>query len=73
MGINNLILKNYFEGRDNLKNKPSLSRRTIFVIDYVMEELELPAGKAMEKLMSDEKLYSDVIEKLKEEYPDIEE
>ena len=73
MAINNLVTKNYFEGRDNLKNKPSLSRRTIFVIDYVMEELELPIGKAIEKLMFDEKLYSDVIEKLKEEYPDIEE
>lgn len=46
---NNLIVKekNFWDGRVNLKNKPSLSRRTVEVIFYLMEREELPLGKVM--------------------------
>ena len=73
MAKNSIVTKSFWDSRVNLNNKPSLSYRTVEVIEYVMEDLELPIGKAIEKLMFDEKLYSDVIEKLREEYPDIEE
>ncbi|MGB7402689.1 MAG: hypothetical protein WA916_08910 [Arcobacter sp.] len=64
--------KSFWDSRINLKNKPSLSHRTIEVIDYIMEEEGLPLGTTLEKLMTSSNLYAEVIEKLKDDYPDIE-
>lgn len=73
MAINHLVGNNWFDGRENLKNKPSLSRRTLHVVDHLMVEEELPLGIALEKLMKTPNLYENIIEKLKDDYPDIEE
>lgn len=63
----------FWDKRDNLTNKPSLSLRTIEVIQYIMIEEEIALGLALEKLMSTPNLYKETIEKLKSDYPDIEE
>ncbi|RXK03796.1 MULTISPECIES: hypothetical protein [Arcobacteraceae] len=65
--------KSFWDSRINLKNKPSLSHRTIEVIDHIMVEEELPLGLALEKLMKTPNLYENIIEKLKNDYPDIKE
>jgi hypothetical protein len=65
--------KSFWDSRINIKNKPSLSHRTIEVINYLMEKEEIALGLAIEKLMSTPNLYNKTIEKLKEDYPDIEE
>ena len=72
MAVNHLIDKNWWKKRDNLKNKPSLSFRTIEVIQYLMKEDEMALGIAIEKLMTVPNLYKETIEKLKSDYPDIE-
>lgn len=61
----------FWDKRDNLINKPSLSLRTIEVVQYIMTEEEIALGLALEKLMTTPNLYEDVIEKLKNDYPDI--
>lgn len=71
MAVNHLINKNWWDKRDNLKNKPSLSYRTLEVINFVMIEEEIALGIAIEKLMTTPNLYKETLEKLKSDYPDI--
>ena len=71
MARNHLINKSFWDARTNLNNKPSLSFRTIEVIQYLMKEGEMPLGIAIEKLMTTPNLYKETIEKLKSDYPDI--
>ena len=73
MSINNLIGKNWWSKRDNLKNKPSLSHRTLEIINHIMTEEEIALGIAIEKLMTNPNLYRETLDKLKCDYPDIEE
>ena len=73
MAVNHLIDKNWWKKRDNLKNKPSLSYKTLEVINQVMKDEEIALGIAIEKLMTVPNLYKETIEKLKSDYPDIEE
>ncbi|OCL85730.1 hypothetical protein AAX26_01797 [Aliarcobacter thereius] len=73
MAVNHLIDKNWWKKRDNLKNKPSLSYKTLEVISQVMKDEEIALGTAIEKLMTTPNLYKETIEKLKSDYPDIEE
>ncbi len=61
--------KSFWDGRTNLNNKPSLSFRTIEVIQHLMNEDEI----AIEKLMINPNLYRETLDKLKCDYPDIEE
>ncbi|MGJ0341644.1 hypothetical protein NG769_04205 [Aliarcobacter cryaerophilus] len=72
MARNHLINKSFWDARTNLNNKPSLSFRTIEVIQHLMNEEEIALGIAIEKLMTTSNLYKDTIEKLKSDYPDIE-
>lgn len=64
--------KSYWDMGQNLSSKPYITNRTTAAVAYIMEELELPIGKALEKLIKED-LYDEIIEKLKEDYPDIEE
>lgn len=73
MGKNHLTSKSFWDARTNLNNKPSLSFRTIEVIEHLMSEDELALGIAIEKLMTTPGLYKETLEKLKSDYPDIEE
>lgn len=73
MAVNHLINKNWWDKRDNLKNKPSLSYRTLEVINQIMLDEEIALGTAIEKLMTTPNLYKETLEKLKSDYPDIEE
>lgn len=61
----------FWDKRDNLINKPSLSLRTIEVVQHIMIEEEIALGLALEKLMLTPDLYKKTIEKLKIDYPDI--
>lgn len=71
MSVNHLITKNWWDKRENLKNKPSLSHRTLEVVSFVMDEDEIALGTAIEKLMTTPNLYKETISKLKCDYPDI--
>ncbi|MDS1315803.1 hypothetical protein [Aliarcobacter butzleri] len=73
MAVNHLVNKNWWNKRDNLKNKPSLSYRTLEVINQIMSDEEIALGTAIEKLMTTPNLYKETLEKLKSDYPDIEE
>jgi len=73
MAVNHLIGKHWWDRRDNLKNKPSLSHRTLEVINHIMIEDEVALGIAVEKLMITPDLYDKTLEKLKCDYPDIKE
>lgn len=73
MARNHLISKNFWDARTNLNNKPSLSYRTIEIIQHLMDEDEVALGIAIEKLMTTPNLYKETLEKLKCDYPDIEE
>lgn len=68
---NTIALKSYWDKRTNVTSRPSVSYRTVEVVSYIMEDLELPMGKAMEELMINGELYKETIEKLKKDYPDI--
>ena len=68
---NRIHKTSFWDKRDNLTNKPSLSLRTIEVIQYVMGEDEIALGLAVEKLMVTPNLYDEVVEKLSEDYDDI--
>lgn len=61
----------FWNRRENIKNKPSVELRTSRVIDKVMEDFEIPMGVAIEKLMKQDGLYAEIIEKLSKLYPDI--
>lgn len=73
MAVNHLVNKNWWNKRDNLKNKPSLSYRTLEVINQIMSDEEIALGTAIEKLMTTPNLYKETLERLKSDYPDIEE
>ncbi|WP_418180758.1 hypothetical protein ACNSOL_01430 [Aliarcobacter lanthieri] len=73
MAVNHLINKNWWDKRDNLKNKPSLSYRTLEVINQIMLDEEIALGTAIERLMTTPNLYQETLEKLKSDYPDIKE
>lgn len=73
MAANDLIGKNWWDKRENLKNKPSLSLRTLEVISEIMNKDEVALGIAIEKLMKTPGLYRETLEKLKGDYPDIQE
>lgn len=63
---------NFWDKRSNLDNKPSLSHRSIKVIEQIMEDNEsLTIGRAIEKLMVTPSLYDEMLEKLREDYGDI--
>ena len=68
-----LVSRSFWDGRTNLNNKPSLSYRTIEVIQHLMDEDEVALGIAIEKLMTTPNLYKETLDKLKCDYPDIEE
>lgn len=61
----------YWDKRENLTNKPSLSFRTIEVIQHVMHKDEVALGVALEKLMKTEGLYAEILVELGSNYPDI--
>ena len=61
MAINSLVGSKWYDGRENIKNKPSVSRRTLYVIDYLMTNEEIALGTALEKLMITPNLYEDEI------------
>lgn len=72
MAKNHLINKSFWDARTNLNNKPSLSFRTIEVIQYLMSKEEIALGITIEKLMTTPNLYKETLKKLKIDYSDIE-
>ena len=50
-----------------------MSYKTLEVINQVMKDEEIALGTAIEKLMTTQNLYKETLEKLKRDYPDIEE
>lgn len=62
---------NFWDSRDNLKSKPSVSLRTGKVIEYLMKCDDISIGVAIEKLMCEDGLYERIIEELKSDYRDI--
>lgn len=73
MSKNNLIERSFWEGRTNLRNKPSISYKTIEIIDHLMQTEEIPLGIAIERLIYEDGLTRRILENLKKDYPDIEE
>jgi len=67
-----LTSKSFWDKRDNLTNKPSLSYRSIEVVQFIMKRDEIALGVAIEKLFTTAGLFDEVLEELKEDYPDIE-
>jgi hypothetical protein len=63
--------KSIWDKRSNLTNKPSLSFRSIEVVQYIMKRDEVALGVAIEKLFTTDGLYDEVLEELKEDYSDI--
>lgn len=63
--------KNIWDKRSNLTNKPSLSFRSIEVIQHLMGKEEIALGVAIEKLFTTNGLYDKVVKELSEDYPDI--
>ena len=64
------MCKNFWDNRQNIKTKPSVSLRTERVIYHVMEKYSIGIGQAIEKIMQ-ENLYDKVLEELSEIYSDI--
>lgn len=71
MGTPKIHNTSYWDKRDNLKNKPSLSYRTIEVVQHLMAKEEIALGVALEKLMTTEGLYEKILQELSEHYGDI--
>jgi len=63
--------KSYWDKRENLTNKPSLSFRTIEVIQHVMQKEEVALGVAIEMLITEKELYEEVLIELNDIYIDI--
>lgn len=61
----------FWDKRDNLVNKPSLSYRSIEVIQHMMENENLNLGLAIEKLITSSPHYSKILNELSEDFPDI--
>jgi hypothetical protein len=74
MSKNNLISdSSWWVKRTNLKNKPSMSFKTVEIIDHLMKTEEIPLGIAIERLIYEDGLTRKILEDLKNDYPDIEE
>ena len=73
MSYNHLIgsNKSYWDKRENLKNKPSLSYRTLEVVSHLMEKESIAIGVALEKIMLTDGLYLNILDKLSDDYVDI--
>jgi len=71
MGNPKIHKTSYWDKRDNLTNKPSLSYRTIEVVQHIMAKEEVALGVAIEKLMLEEGLYNKALIELGDNYPDI--
>lgn len=63
-------MSNFWDGRENIKNRPSVERRTERVIAYCMEKYSIGIGPAIEKIMK-EKIWDELLEELSGIYPDI--
>lgn len=63
--------KNFWDRRENIRNKPSIELRTGRIIDYVMDERNVAMGMAIELLIKNDGLYEEVLSKLIKIYPDI--
>lgn len=63
--------KSYWDKRENLKNKPSLSHRTLEVVSHLMEEESISLGIALEKIMLTDGLYMNIVDTLSVDYDDI--
>ena len=68
---NILLGKSYYDKRMNIKNKPSLSIRTIEVIEFLMEKEEIALGIAIEKLMIEDGLYMKILLEIAEDQEEI--
>ncbi len=64
------MCKNFWDNRQNIKTKPSVSLRTERVIYHVMEKYSIGIGQAIEKIMQ-ENLYDKILDELSEIYSDI--
>ncbi|NQY22824.1 MAG: hypothetical protein HRT41_02240 [Campylobacteraceae bacterium] len=73
MSVNNLInsKKSFWDKRENLKNKPSLSHRSLEVISFLMERDSVALGIAIERVMSTDGLYDEILDELSEDFDDI--
>jgi len=60
----------FWDGRENIKSRPSVERRTERVLNHAMEKYSIGIGQAIEKVMR-EHLWDDLIMELSEIYPDI--
>lgn len=60
----------FWDGRINVKSKPSVALRTERVINHIMQKHSIGIGQAIEKIMS-EKLWDESIKELSVLYPDI--
>lgn len=60
----------FWDGRINVKSKPSVALRTERVICHVMEKYSIGIGQAIEKIMR-ENLWDETILELSDLYPDI--
>lgn len=63
-------MKNFWDGRINVKSKPSVELRTERVIYHVMEKYSIGIGQAIEKIMK-ENLYDEALNELSKVYSDI--
>jgi len=61
----------YWDGRENLKTKPSVERRTERVINHVMHKYSIKnIGQAIEKIIWDG-IWEESLTELEKIYPDI--
>ena len=54
----------FWDKRYNLRSRPSLSNRTIRVIEEVMSRYEVSIGVAIEKLIQSPSLYREIVEEI---------
>ena len=57
-------MKNYYDLRTNIQNRPSVSNRTIRVIHELMNDEGVAMGVAIEMLMRSGKLWDSYIDKI---------
>lgn len=66
--------KNFWDKKARLRKSIQLKNRNILVIERMIDDkLALREDEAIELLLEDKNLYEEIIKKLKEDYPDIEE
>jgi hypothetical protein len=61
-----MALNNFWDRRNNIQSKPSVTIRTERIIAEVMEDYEVSIGIAIEMLMKSETLYIDILNELGE-------